>query len=134
MLDAVKYDTICAFSNTGEVKMAQTAFSIRMDEDLKRDFSEFCNDIGMSMTTAFVIFAKETLREQQIPFGVGRKRRCATDIERRARRCMDFLEDFRAEKEANGWPDMTMEEIDAEIAAARRERRERKARKESVAV
>ena len=114
--------------------MAQTAFSIRMDEDLKRDFSEFCNDIGMSMTTAFVIFAKETLREQQIPFGVGRKRRCATDIGRRAQRCMDFLEDFRAEKAANGWPDMTMEEIDAEIAAARRERRERKVCKESVAV
>ena len=54
--------------------MAQTAFSIRMDEDLKRDFSEFCNDIGMSMTTAFVVFAKACLREGRIPFEIGTKR------------------------------------------------------------
>ena len=114
--------------------MAQVAFSIRMDENLKRDFSAFCDDVGMSMSTAFVIFAKETLREQQIPFGVGKNRQRGTDRERRARQCMDFLENFRAEKEANRWPDMTMEEIDAEIAAARRERRERNTKLEAVAV
>ena len=48
--------------------MAQATFSIRMDEDLKRDFSEFCNSVGMSMTTAFVIFARKTLNERRIPF------------------------------------------------------------------
>ena len=114
--------------------MAQVAFSIRMDENLKRDFSAFCDDVGMSMSTAFVIFAKETLREQQIPFGIGKNKQSRTDKERCARRCMDFLEDFRVEKEANGWPDMTMEEIDAEITAARRERRERKTKREADAV
>ena len=51
--------------------MAQVAFSIRMDEDLKRDFSQFCSDIGMSMSTAFVVFAKACLREGRIPFKIG---------------------------------------------------------------
>ena len=53
--------------------MAQVAFNIRMDEDLKKEFGQFCSDVGMTMSTAFVMFAKETLREQQIPFPVGRR-------------------------------------------------------------
>ena len=114
--------------------MAQTAFSIRMDEDLKRDFGEFCNSVGMSMTTAFVIFARKTLNERRIPFVIDAPRE--TEKERLARRGMELWEEFQAKKKANGWPDMTMEEIDAEIAAAHRERRERKAREnaEGVAV
>jgi len=121
--------------------MAQVAFSIRMDEDLKRDFSEFCDDIGMSMSTAFVIFAKETLREQQIPFGVGRRQSSTrrvisreSESERIAREGREAWEAIRADIKARGVPDMTMEEIDAEIAAARRERRERKAKMEALSV
>lgn len=48
--------------------MAQTSVSIRMDEDLKRQFEQFCSDIGMSMTTAFCVFAKMAVRKQKIPF------------------------------------------------------------------
>ncbi|MEF9839574.1 MAG: type II toxin-antitoxin system RelB/DinJ family antitoxin [Lachnospiraceae bacterium] len=48
--------------------MAQTNISIRMDEDLKKQFDTFCSDIGMNMTTAFSIFAKTVVREQRIPF------------------------------------------------------------------
>lgn len=50
--------------------MAQTSFSIRMDEDLKKDFSMLCDSIGMTMTTAFCIFAKKAVTEQRIPFDV----------------------------------------------------------------
>ena len=106
--------------------MAQSTFSIRMDEDLKRDFSEFCNSVGMSMTTAFVVFARKTLNERRIPFVIDNPRESEKD--RLAQRGMELMDEFRAKKEANGWPDLSMEEIDAEIAAARRERRERKAR------
>lgn len=51
--------------------MAQTSVSIRMDAELKRQFEEFCADIGMSMTTAFTVFAKKAVRENKIPFEVG---------------------------------------------------------------
>ena len=50
--------------------MAQTAFSIRMDDALKRDFSQFCENIGMTMSTAFVVFAKAALRNRKIPFEI----------------------------------------------------------------
>ena len=50
--------------------MAQTSINIRMDEDLKKKFEEFCNEIGMSMTTAICVFAKKAVREQKIPFEV----------------------------------------------------------------
>ena len=51
--------------------MAQTSVNIRMDADLKRQFGAFCTDMGMSMTTAFCIFAKKVVREYRIPFEIG---------------------------------------------------------------
>lgn len=52
--------------------MAQTSINIRMDSDLKRQFEDFCSDIGMSMTTAFTVFAKKAVRENRIPFQLDR--------------------------------------------------------------
>ena len=51
--------------------MAQTNVNIRMDAELKRQFEEFCADVGMS--TAFTVFAKKTVRENRIPFSVDRE-------------------------------------------------------------
>ena len=48
--------------------MAQTTFTVRMDADTKREFNELCANIGMSMSTAFSIFAKKAVSEQRIPF------------------------------------------------------------------
>ena len=50
--------------------MAQTNVNIRMDAELKRQFEAFCADVGMSMTTAFCVFAKKAVRENRIPFEV----------------------------------------------------------------
>ena len=50
--------------------MAQTNINIRMDEDLKKQFESFCADIGMTMTTAFCVFAKTAVRERRIPFEI----------------------------------------------------------------
>ena len=46
--------------------MAQTTISIRMDDQLKHQFEEFCGAIGMSMTTAFNVFAKNRFNNSQI--------------------------------------------------------------------
>lgn len=51
-----------------------TNVNIRMDKELKKQFETFCNDVGMSMTTAFTIFAKKVVREQRIPFEIGGER------------------------------------------------------------
>ena len=50
--------------------MAQTNINIRMDKELKEQFDLFCSNVGMSMTTAFCIFAKKAVREQKIPFEI----------------------------------------------------------------
>ncbi|MCL2068313.1 MAG: type II toxin-antitoxin system RelB/DinJ family antitoxin [Oscillospiraceae bacterium] len=52
--------------------MAQTNVNIRMDEDLKRDFDSLCQDLGLTMTTAFTVFAKTVVRRQRIPFEIAR--------------------------------------------------------------
>jgi len=50
--------------------MAQTNINIRMDENLKRDFDGLCNDLGLTMTAAFNVFAKTMVRQQRIPFEI----------------------------------------------------------------
>lgn len=50
--------------------MAQTMVNFRMDEDLKKSMEKACADMGLSMTTAFTIFAKKVARERRIPFEV----------------------------------------------------------------
>ena len=50
--------------------MAQTMVNIRMDEALKKSMEQTCKELGMSMTTAFTIFAKKVTRERRIPFEV----------------------------------------------------------------
>ena len=44
--------------------------NFRMDPDLKRNMEEVCAEMGLSMTTAFTIFAKKVSREHRIPFEV----------------------------------------------------------------
>lgn len=48
--------------------MAQTNVNIRMDEATKIAFDRFCEEIGLSVSSAFNIFAKTVVREQRIPF------------------------------------------------------------------
>ena len=50
--------------------MAQTNINIRMDEATKKAFDKFCNEIGLSVSSAFNIFAKTVVREQRIPFEI----------------------------------------------------------------
>ena len=50
--------------------MAQAMINFRMDEKLKKDMEQACKEMGMSMTTAFTIFATKVSKEQRIPFEV----------------------------------------------------------------
>ena len=61
--------------------MASTNINIRMDSDLKRQFENFCSDMGMTMTTAFNIFAKKAVREYRIPFEIGAEIPSAETVE-----------------------------------------------------
>ncbi len=51
--------------------MTSVNINIRMDADLKKQFENFCTDMGMTITTAFNVFAKKAVREYRIPFEIG---------------------------------------------------------------
>lgn len=50
--------------------MAQTLVNVRMDEDVKKNMEETCKELGITMSTAFNIFARKMCREKRIPFEV----------------------------------------------------------------
>lgn len=50
--------------------MTQAMVNFRMDAELKKKMEQACRDMGMSMTTAFTIFATKVAREQRIPFEI----------------------------------------------------------------
>jgi DNA-damage-inducible protein J len=61
--------------------MAQTNMNIRIDENDKMAFDEICGKLGMSMSTAFNIFAKTVIRQQRIPFEISLDRPNAETLE-----------------------------------------------------
>ena len=50
--------------------MAQVLVNFRLDEEDKKGMEDVCRELGMSMSTAFTIFAKKMRRERRIPFEV----------------------------------------------------------------
>ena len=48
--------------------MAQGTLTIKLDNETKKEFNEFCEEIGINMTTALNMFIKKVIREQRIPF------------------------------------------------------------------
>ncbi len=50
--------------------MATTTMTLRMDTDVKRNAENLCKEMGMTLSTAFNIFAKAMIRKRGIPFAV----------------------------------------------------------------
>ena len=50
--------------------MATTNLSIRIDTETKRQADQLFENLGMSISTAFNIFVKQSLRERRIPFNI----------------------------------------------------------------
>jgi len=50
--------------------MSQVLVNFRMDAEDKKGMEDVCKELGMSMSTAFTIFAKKMRRERRIPFEV----------------------------------------------------------------
>ena len=51
--------------------MAQTVnVNFRLDEADKKRMENVCNELGLSMSAAFTIFAKKVGREHRIPFEI----------------------------------------------------------------
>ena len=51
--------------------MAQVVnVNFKLDADVKKDMEQVCNELGLSMSAAFSLFARKVGREKRIPFEV----------------------------------------------------------------
>jgi DNA-damage-inducible protein J len=53
-----------------EYAMSTKLVTFRMDEQDKAEFDQFCSEVGISVSNAFVMFAKTVVRERRIPFEI----------------------------------------------------------------
>lgn len=50
--------------------MESLTLNVRVDANDKKSFEQFCNNVGMNVSTAVNMFIKAVLREQKLPFEV----------------------------------------------------------------
>ena len=101
--------------------------TIRIDDDLKRDCEVIFDDLGLSMAGAVTIFLKQVVKQRGIPFAITCRQTeyagCAgarrDGLRERGLTAMRYAAEMRTSADRE-W---SMDEIDAEIAAARRERK-----------
>ncbi len=44
--------------------------SIRLDDELKAELDEMCEEMGLNLTTFFTLYAKKAVRDRKIPFEI----------------------------------------------------------------
>ncbi len=98
--------------------MSQATFSVRMDENLKRQFDALCQDFGMNASTAINVFARAVVRQRRIPFEIS-----ASEQEITREGALLTFEALRAQAQASGAAEMSLDEINSEIRKAREEGR-----------
>ena len=99
--------------------MAQTAMTVRMDNQQKVQFDQLCEQFGMSANTAINIFVKAVIRSKSIPFFIKVKEE--DDVTAKARAAFQRMCDTARENNI----EMSLDEINAEIREVRRLRKER---------
>ena len=52
--------------------MKNVNVTLRVDEDLKKQADMLFSDLGLSLSTAFNIFLRQSVREQKIPFQISK--------------------------------------------------------------
>ena len=99
----------------GEYEMPDTTVTIRVDEDIKRRFEEFCSGVGINMSVAVNMFIRASLKEQKIPFPIK---------ETSPSYGLTLLRKMRIDAERRGF--LSDEEIEVEIQAAKTDIKARK--------
>ena len=50
--------------------METSILNVRVDTNDKKNFEQFCNNVGMNVSTAVNMFIKAVLRENKLPFEI----------------------------------------------------------------
>ena len=95
-----------------------TNLSIRMDKDLKSEADKMFSELGMTLTTAITIFVRQALREKRMPFEIALRDDKREQVRQDAIKAVTKM---RKEAKEKGLDKMTLDDINAEIKAARDE-------------
>ena len=97
--------------------MASSIIQFRIDDDLKAEATAIYEKLGIDLSTAVRMFLKRSVMENGIPFPMTLKK------EESAAYALQALKELNAEATKNGLSDMSLNEINAEIAAYRKTRK-----------
>ena len=101
----------------GVQAMSTSLVQMRMDTALRDDANKLFESLGLDMSTAIKIFLKKCLSEGGIPFAVKNE-----SAKYESPEGLQAFFALRKQAEENGLSDMSLDEINAEITAARAER------------
>ena len=90
--------------------MAQTAMTVRMDNQQKAQFDKLCKQFGMSANTGIKIFVKAVIRSKSIPFSIQVKEEDEVTAKAKA-----TFKELRAKAVRGETPELTLDEINEEI-------------------
>lgn len=96
----------------------QVLIQFRADKALKQEVTEIYESLGMDLPTALRMFMNKSRMVRGVPFDVRLTENTVTRAE-----AMRAFDDLRVQ--ASDLPEMTLEEINEEISAARAEREKR---------
>ena len=97
--------------------MGTSVMQFRVDDELKRQAAAVCENLGIDLPTALRMFMKRTVLVNGIPFSMTLPKQAP-----KMERAVQALQELSDAAQRNGTADMTLAEINAEIAAARAER------------
>ncbi len=104
------------FCTNISINMSQSAYTIRLDSELKNQFDSLCEDFGMSATTAFSIFIRSVIRNRRIPFAIEASPVLQTLTDGKA-----AFDEMRKTIQEKGIEEMSLDEINTLIDETRKE-------------
>ena len=107
--------------------MATVNLTVRVDERTKKDFDGFCDNVGINATAAVNMFIKNVVRTRKLPFVITDISGNDQDGSVNMSNMKKAMQSMRAQSVENGNSEMTLDEINAEIAAYRKNKRKNNA-------
>lgn len=102
-----------SYRNGGIIMAEQALVQVRVDNELKKEVTEIYEELGIDLPTAIRMFLKRSKMVRGIPFETKLPNEVITRAE-----AMNAFEELR--RQAADVPEMTLDEINAEISEARK--------------
>lgn len=97
--------------------MATSVMQVRVDDDLRTKATAVYDELGIDLPTAIRMFLKRSVVVNGVPFSMTLPKQ-----DYKAESAIRAMQNLSESAQQNGTADMSLDEINAEIAACRKER------------